>query len=208
VFHIHDEAYEYFVHGGATHFSPGAIAGAADHTISLFTLSKAYGMASWRVGYMVFPAHLEDAVNKVQDTVIICAPVISQQAAVAAIGVGRRYVDARLPDMNDARLAALSALNRADVPCDVPDSQGAFYHFLRIHSALTPMALCERLVREHRVAVIPGSAFGRTDGCSARVSYGSVDRPTLSEGLGRLARGLQVLAVVPFVLRAVAMALS
>ena len=68
IFHIHDEAYEYFTYGGATNFSPGSIDGAGAHTISMFSFSKGYGMASWRVGYMVMPAALWDAVNKIQDT--------------------------------------------------------------------------------------------------------------------------------------------
>ena len=55
IFHIHDEAYEYFTYGDVQHFSPGSLPDAAGHTISLFSLSKAYGMASWRVGYMVIP---------------------------------------------------------------------------------------------------------------------------------------------------------
>jgi aspartate/methionine/tyrosine aminotransferase len=89
LFHIHDETYEYFTYDGATHFSPGSIDDAAAHTISLFSMSKAYGMASWRVGYMVIPAALRDAMHKIQDPVIICAPPVSQGAAVAALGVGR-----------------------------------------------------------------------------------------------------------------------
>ena len=58
VYHVHDEAYEYFAFGETAHFSPGSIAGAAPHTISLFSLSKAYGFASWRIGYMVTPQPL------------------------------------------------------------------------------------------------------------------------------------------------------
>src|SRR5690606_2535019 len=53
VYHISDEAYEYFVYDGASHFSPGSIEGSEEYTISLFSLSKAYGFASWRIGYMV-----------------------------------------------------------------------------------------------------------------------------------------------------------
>ena len=58
VFHVHDEAYEYFAYAPSRHFSPGSIADAAPHTISLYSLSKGYGMASWRIGYMVVPAAL------------------------------------------------------------------------------------------------------------------------------------------------------
>src|SRR5262245_15305597 len=89
--HIHDEAYEYFTYGQSRHFSPGSIDGAGAHTISLFSFSKGYGMASWRVGYMVLPARLWDAVNKIQDTVLVCPPAISQHAALAAAKVGRGY---------------------------------------------------------------------------------------------------------------------
>ena len=91
LFHIHDEAYQYFTYGGAAHFSPGSIAGAAGHTISLYSMSKAYGMASWRIGYMVIPESLWTAVNKIQDTMLICAPAVSQAAALAALRVGAGY---------------------------------------------------------------------------------------------------------------------
>ena len=67
-----DEAYEYFTFDDARHFSPASIPGASAHTISLFSMSKAYVFASWRVGWMVFPTELEPAMQKIQDTVIIC----------------------------------------------------------------------------------------------------------------------------------------
>ena len=66
------------------------------HTISLYSLSKAYGMASWRVGYMVIPEALWDAINKIQDTLLICAPAISQQAALAALARRSRATRARI----------------------------------------------------------------------------------------------------------------
>ena len=71
LFHIHDEAYEYFTYD-EPHVSPGAFAGAAGHTISMWSLSKAFGFASWRIGYMTIPEALFDAVNKIQDTNLIC----------------------------------------------------------------------------------------------------------------------------------------
>ena len=64
IYHINDEAYEYFTYDGAQHFSPGSIADSSEHTLSLYSLSKAYGFASWRIGYMVIPAHLLAAVMK------------------------------------------------------------------------------------------------------------------------------------------------
>jgi aspartate/methionine/tyrosine aminotransferase len=190
IFHIHDEAYEYFAYGDARHFSPGSIAGAAAHTISLFSLSKAYGMASWRIGYMVIPNALWDAVNKIQDTLLICAPSVSQVAAVAALGVGASYAKARLAGLDATRRRMHAALNAAGMPSVTPLSEGAFYFFVRVRSPLSPMALTERLIREHRVAVIPGSAFGDTGACSIRVSYGALDASLVAEGLDRLVGGL------------------
>jgi aspartate/methionine/tyrosine aminotransferase len=59
-------------------------------------MSKAFGMASWRIGYQVIPESLWDAVNKIQDTILICAPAVSQHAAIAALGIGREYAYKRL----------------------------------------------------------------------------------------------------------------
>ncbi len=88
LYHISDEAYEHFTYENAEHFSPGSIEGNAPHTISLFSFSKTYGLASWRVGYMVTPAHLLEALDKIQDTILICPPVVSQRAAVGALRGG------------------------------------------------------------------------------------------------------------------------
>src|SRR5262249_11423354 len=83
IFHLSDEVYEYFTYDGLGHVSPGAFDGAGAHTISLFSLSKAYGFAGWRIGYMLYPDSLASAIAKVQDTVLVCPTVISQVAAVA-----------------------------------------------------------------------------------------------------------------------------
>src|SRR4030095_15738991 len=113
IFHIHDEAYEYFLYEGAGHFSPGSIEGASGHTLSLYSLSKAYGMASWRGGYQVIPEMLWDAFNKIQDTLLICAPVVSQEAAIAALRVGRPYTAARLEPLASMRRGVGPGLWRA-----------------------------------------------------------------------------------------------
>jgi aspartate/methionine/tyrosine aminotransferase len=194
VFHIHDEAYEYFTYGGVRPFSPGSLAGAAGHTISLYSLSKAYGMASWRIGYMVIPEALSEAVNKIQDTLLICPPAVSQCAALAALAVGRAHAEAHLARLDATRRLIFDTLGGDDVPCDIPPADGAFYYLLRAHSSLDSMALSERLIREHRVAAIPGSAFADASPCSIRISYGALDADTIAEGIGRLVTGLRALA--------------
>ena len=192
IVHIHDEAYEYFTYGDARHFSPGSIDGAGAHTISMFSLSKGYAMASWRVGYMVIPESLWDAVNKIQDTLLVCPPAVSQRAGLAAVGVGASYPRAQLAALERAGRAVLTELRGADVPCETPDATGAFYFFPRVHTDLDPLALVERLVREFKVAVMPGTAFG-APGCHLRVSFGMLDETTAAEGARRLTAGLRAI---------------
>lgn len=195
LFHIHDEAYEHFTYGSAKSFSPGSIDGAAAHTISMFSFSKGFGMASWRVGYMVAPDPLWDAINKIQDTELVCPPAVSQYAALAALKAGRAYPQASLPHLDRLRQRIFTALNREDVPCSAPAADGAFYFFARVRTTLSPMEVTERLIKEHKVAVMPGSAFGMSDGCYLRISYGMLGEATATEGLKRLTTGLKALSL-------------
>lgn len=190
IYHIHDEAYENFVYEGAVHFSPGSIEGSASHTISLFSLSKAYGFASWRIGYMVLPEHLLTSVKKIQDTILICAPVISQFAAVGALEAGSSYCREKLREIAEVRQLALQMFSGLNDVCTVPPAHGAFYFLLRLNSRLHSMEIAERLIRDHRVAVIPGNAFGVTDECCLRVAYAALRKDTAAEALERLAGGL------------------
>ena len=191
LFHISDEVYEYFTYGDARHVSPAAFAGAEPHTISLFSLSKAYGFAGWRIGYMAYPERLADAIAKVQDTVLVCPPVISQIAAVAAMEVGPAYCRPHLRALAEVRDIVIAELAALEPWCVVPPADGAFYCFLRVNTSLDPMHIAERLIREHGVAVIPGHAFGMTSGCYFRVAYGALQKETVAEGIGRLVTGLR-----------------
>lgn len=191
IYHIHDEAYENFTYDGAKHFSPGSIPDSASYTISLFSLSKAYGFASWRIGYMVAPAHLLESIRKIQDTILICAPVISQYAAIGALQAGRAYCDEKLAPIREVRRIVLNALSELKGIATVPKADGAFYFLLRLNRKADPMQLTERLIREHHVAVIPGTAFGITDTCYLRVAYGALEKDTAAEGIGRLVEGLK-----------------
>src|SRR5262245_52129403 len=125
VYHISDEAYEYFTHAPAKHFSPGSIEGSGAHTISLYSLSKAYGFASWRIGYMIIPEHLFEAVNKIQDTILICPPVISQFAAAGAMRVGAGYCRAHVERLADVRGLVMREIAELKDFCVVPPADGA-----------------------------------------------------------------------------------
>ena len=191
LYHIHDEAYEYFVYDGARHFSPGSIESAAGHTLSLFSLSKSHGFASWRIGAMVVPEHLLEAVRKIQDTILICAPVISQFAAIGALQAGASYCRGKIAELADVRRLALRELSTLGERCSIPPANGAFYFILRLQTELHPMQVVERLVREHGVAAIPGTAFGQDEGCHLRVAYAALKADTVAEGIGRLVKGLR-----------------
>jgi aspartate/methionine/tyrosine aminotransferase len=193
VYHIHDEAYEYFTYGAVKHFSPGSIERSNSHTISLFSLSKAYGFASWRIGWMVIPEHLFEAVNKIQDTILICPPVISQFAAVGAMRVGAAYCREQLKRLVEVRELVLNELERIRHCCALPPADGAFYFFLKLDTRIEPLALVERLVKEHGVAAIPGNAFGMEDGCYLRLAYGALRKETVAEGIGRFVRGIKTI---------------
>jgi len=193
LYHISDEAYEYFTYGSTRHVSPGSFAGAEHHTISLYSLSKTYGMAGWRIGYMVYPGGLADAMAKVQDTVLICPPVISQVAAAAAMEGGPGYCRQYVSALADVRDVAMSELRALEPLCTLPPADGAFYGCLRVNRPVDPMRVAERLIREHKVAVIPGTAFGLTNGCYFRVAYGALEKATVAEGIGRLVTGLRAI---------------
>ncbi len=195
IYHISDEAYEYFTYDGARHFSPASIPGAAAHTISLFSMSKAYGFASWRIGWIVFPAELERALLKIQDTLIICPPVIAQYAAAGALGEGRGFIEGKRAELAQTRAMVqreLARLARTGL-AEIPPASGALYFLLRLRSKLAPMELAARLIAEHRVAAIPGDAFGLGAGCCVRVAYGALQPATAVEGAGRFVAGVEAL---------------
>ncbi|MEO1342168.1 MAG: pyridoxal phosphate-dependent aminotransferase [Cyanobacteria bacterium J06635_13] len=190
IYHISDEAYEYFTYDGVKHTSPGSFENSSSHTISLFSLSKAYGFASWRIGYMVIPQHLTLAVKKVQDTNVICPPVVSQYAALGALTAGKSYCQ-QYTQIAQVRRVVVEQLNSISHICAIAPAAGAFYFFLKVNTNLDDLELVKQLIEQYRVAVIPGSTFGMQDGCYLRVAYGSLLLDTAQQGIERLTRGLK-----------------
>ncbi|MBW4673286.1 MAG: pyridoxal phosphate-dependent aminotransferase [Desmonostoc geniculatum HA4340-LM1] len=191
IYHISDEAYEYFTYDGAKHISPAGFAGSNKYTISLYSLSKAYGFASWRIGYMVIPQHLLVAVKKVQDTILICPPVISQYAALGALQAKEEYLKENIAVITQVRQLVIDSLNRLQGLCTITPANGAFYFFLKVHTQMNAFELVKRLIQEYKVAVIPGTTFGIENGCYLRVAYGALQQETAKEGIQRLVLGLQ-----------------
>jgi aspartate/methionine/tyrosine aminotransferase len=190
LYHIADEPYEYFTYGSARHVSPGSFPGAAGHTISMYSLSKAYGFAGWRIGYMAYPEHLASAMIKSQDTILISPTIAAQVGAAAALETGRSYCEPHVRELASIREIVVSKLSALGPIATVPAADGAFYCLMKVNTGMHPLVVAERLIREHKVAVIPGTAFGMDEGCYFRVAYGALQKDTVSEGIGRLVSGL------------------
>lgn len=193
IYHIHDEVYEYFLWEGAEHYSPASELGTSWHTISIYSLSKAYGFASWRIGYAVIPEHLFDAMRKAQDTVLVCPPVISQFAALGALEAGKEWCREQMGEIEAARGVVKEELGRLGDKVVVPEARGAFYFLLKVNTKLGAMELVDRLIKEHGVAVLPGTTFGMQQGCYVRVSYGALRYDTAAEGVERLLKGIEAI---------------
>jgi aspartate/methionine/tyrosine aminotransferase len=191
IYHISDEAYEYFTYDGVTHISPAAFPDSSDYTISLFSLSKAYGFASWRIGYMVIPQHLLMPIKKIQDTNLICPPVISQYAALGALTAGYDYCYKYLQEIAKVRNIVFDRLQTLSDIAVINYPQGAFYCLLKLETNLSDLIVAKKLIERDRVAVIPGSTFGLDRGCYLRVAYGSLAVDTATLGVERLVEGIK-----------------
>ena len=191
--HISDEAYEDFVFGDVPHWSPGSLPGAGNHTVSLYSFSKAYGMAGWRLGYMSAPIGWSKALAKVQDTVLICPPRFCQQAAIAALVDGSDWMRQNVSQLM-SRYQLL--LKRFAASNDRPwrflhQPNGAFYGLLEVDCGCNGDTLMRQLVRDYRVATIGGCSFGfKNESCLLRISVGMLEGAELIEAFDRLEAGL------------------
>ena len=192
--HICDEAYALFGHGDTPVWSPGSQTGSGAHTVSLGSLSKSHGMAGWRLGWAVVPQALMASLAKVQDTILICAPKLIQRAAIAALQVNTEWLTARIAGLAARRREVLQALDHTGAPWQIlGPADGAFYLLLQLDSPLDSDVAMERLIREHRVALVSGRSFG-LEGCCLRLSYGMLEGDALAEACRRLNDGLEALS--------------
>lgn len=197
IYHFSDEAYEYFTYEGQVHFSAGSLPGAGRHTLSFFSMSKNYGMASWRVGYVVYPAQLSEALNKVQDTNLICAPVASQLLALEALKLGQEWVKPKVQALARVRQDVHASLASLGDLIKFPQTAGAFYVLMKLPAlglGTDPMAFNRYMAQQHLVATIPGFAFGLKDtqaGNYQRLSYGALDPASVADGVSRFVNAVK-----------------
>ncbi len=191
VYHISDEPYEYFVYRGARHVSPASFDAALEHTISLFSFSKSYGMPGYRIGAMAVPADRYREVIKIQDTIAICPSGPAQAAAAAALQVGSGYPRRFLSTLEDVRQVFIDGTAGLD-EVSLPVTDGAFYFLLQLDTDRAAWDIALRLIEDFGVVTIPGEAFDASGPC-LRVAYGNITEGEAREGMARLAEGLQAL---------------
>ena len=181
---ISDEIYAELTYGGLQHESFASIPGMWDYTVTINGFSKAFAMTGWRIGYACGPAEIMDMVNKIHQYAILCAPRMSQMAAVEALRTGREknYEDIRkMRDSYDRRRRLLvGAFREMGLECFEP--LGAFYIFPSIQkTGMTSEAFCSALLQEKHIATVPGTAFGASGEGHIRCSYATgIDKLNLA----------------------------
>lgn len=192
---ISDEIYEKHVYDGAEHVSIASLGKEiADRTVTVGGFSKSHAMTGWRLGYSVSNREIASSIAKIQDQVTSNACSISQHAALAAFDESREQVAAMVEEFAGRRSVLLDAISAIPgVRCDCP--RGAFYLFPDVSEAIqgkfdSDVALAEYLLREHKVACVPGSVFeGRGH---IRLTY-ALPSDEMLEGARRIANGLGAL---------------
>jgi aminotransferase len=180
---ISDEVYAELTYDGH-HVAAGTVSDLWQRTITLNGFSKAYAMTGWRVGYLCAPKELCEAALKIHQYVMLCAPVMGQVGALEAIRSAEEDKNNMVQEYRLRRNMFVAGLNRIGLPTHVPE--GAFYAFPSVKgTGLSDTEFAERLLTEHRVAVVPGSVFGVGGKNNLRCAY-AVSRNKLTEALGRM----------------------
>ena len=180
-----DEIYSELVYSG-THHSIAALPGMAERTIFLHGFSKAFAMTGWRIGYACGPADLIDAMMKIHQYAIMCAPTAAQEAALEALNTGRKDSEAMREQYRMRRDFFVKALNDCRLSCHLPS--GAFYAFADISaSGMDSVTFASELLKRQRVAAVPGTAFGPGGNGFVRCSYATSieELETAAERIGR-----------------------
>lgn len=184
LFIISDEIYEYFLYDGRKHISFGSMEGIADRVISIFGVSKTYSMTGWRIGYIVANKTLIDQIFKIHDSLVTCPAAVSQYAALAAITGPQDNVSYYLQEFDKRKKIVMEAMKGTD-KMTLVEPEGAYYVFPKFITPVDDYDFAIRALRNAKVAVVPGSAFGLGGESHFRISYGC-EEDELKEGMTRL----------------------
>jgi aminotransferase len=167
---LSDEIYSELTYESAAHPSVAAFPGMKERTILLHGVSKAYAMTGWRIGFACAPQPVIEAMMKIHQYAILCAPIMGQEAALEALERGEPSMLSMRREYELRRNYIVSGFNELGLECFKP--RGAFYVFPKISSTgLTSREFSLQLLREKKVAVVPGTAFGPSGEGHVRCSY-------------------------------------
>lgn len=167
---LSDEIYGDLTYGEARHVSIVSLEGMQERTVYVSGFSKSFAMTGWRLGYVCAPAPIMKQMVKVHQYALMCAPTVSQYAAIEAMENGDDDVVAMRADYDSRRRLIVGELNQMGLRCF--DPEGAFYVFPSIEkTGLTSEEFCTQLLMEQHVAVVPGTAFGECGEGFIRISY-------------------------------------
>ena len=181
---LSDEIYSELTYD-TEHTSIASLPGMKERTVFLHGFSKAFAMTGWRVGYACGPAEIIDAMMKIHQYSIMCAPTMAQSAALEALQNGSNEMVKMRSSYRARRDFFVRKLNEAGLYCHIP--QGAFYAFCEVgHLGLSCEEFAERLLQEQHVAIVPGTAFGPGGKGFCRCSY-ATGMDELEEAAKRIA---------------------
>lgn len=170
---INDEAYEYFTFDGHKHFSVASIPEMKKNVISCFTFTKTYAMTGWRIGYLYANEEFIPHINKAHIPMAICAPVVSQYAALAALKGPQDCIEKFRKHYLNARNLMCDRLDRLNSVFEYQKPGGSYLMFPKIllKKGEDTTAFCKKLLKKARVSTTPGIAFGPTGQSHLRISF-------------------------------------
>ena len=181
---VSDETYLHFVYDG-THASAASVEGWRQNVVLVGTFSKSFGMTGWRAGYLLADRDVCRHAIKIQDAMIICAPVISQIAVEAAVRDNWNYAHSFHEELRARRTALEEGL--AAIPrLRWSSTAGGFFAFVRVEGCLDSVGLADEILDRVHVVSIPGATFGRSGEGFLRLSYGASSVEELREACARL----------------------
>ena len=181
---ISDEIYCELVYDGKRHCSIGSFPGMKDYSIILNGFSKAFAMTGWRIGYVCCPKDLMEQVHKLHQYSTICAPIMSQYAALEGLKTGAHEVERMRLSYQQRRNLMSKRLEEIGLPACEPE--GAFYFFVDIRkTGLSSEEFALKLINDYKVAVVPGNVFGDGGEGFIRCCY-ATDIEKIKEALNRI----------------------
>lgn len=186
---ISDEPYEHILFDGNEHVSIGSLDGMKDLTVSIYTLSKSYAMTGWRVGYVVANKAIIDEMEKLMEHMVSGVAAVAQRAALAAITGSQECVRQMVERYAKRRELMYNGLNNMKgISCIKPES--TFYAFPNISSfGMSSWDFAKYMVKEHKLALLPGSIFGENGEGFARLSF-ATSSENIEIALEKLEKGI------------------